>query len=127
MRAVADLVSITAFNNKRSAGKLQTYFGERPYISMPDASYALDVNFASEARDYWRDPMLLKATEEGTAILDEDKRKSLYREAFDRINNEYYMVPISSLPQTFVHAKGLAVTASPSAPFNVDISAFSWK
>ena len=127
INATVDLVTLNAFTSKRAAGQLAAYFGERPYASFPDAGYALDVNFANESRDYWRDPLLLKAIKDGAAERDEAKRKAIYREAFDHINTQFYMMPISSLPQTFAHVKGLEIKPSPIKPQNADIDVFHWK
>jgi peptide/nickel transport system substrate-binding protein len=127
INATVDFVTYPSFTKKRASGQMAAYFGERPFANLPDASYALEVNFAAKSRDYWNDPFLTKAAAEGKGILDLDERKALYRKAFDLINTKYYMMPISSLPQNFVHAKELRVTAAQATPYSVDIGAFEWK
>ncbi len=127
INATVDLVTLNGFDAKRSSGKLAAYFGERPYATFPDAGYALDVNFGNEARDYWRDPVLQQAIKDGAAETDLDKRKAIYRKAFDYINEKAYMMPVSSLPQTFIHAKDLTVTPRPTKPLVADIDVFQWK
>jgi peptide/nickel transport system substrate-binding protein len=125
IKANIDLVTINAWRTKRNTGKVQAYFGERP-MDEPDVSYAVDVLF-SPKRDYSGDPMVVQVAEEGPVELDEGKRKALYRTWFDRVNTEHYMLPMTTLPQTFIHTKDLTVSTSADLPLQVSVGIFEWK
>jgi peptide/nickel transport system substrate-binding protein len=125
IKATIDQVTINGWRNKRNSGKVQAYFGERP-MDDPDVSYAVSVLF-SPKRDYSGDDAVTAIFDAGPAELDEAKRASLYRAVFDRVNTEGYMLPMTTLPQTFIHVKDLAVEAAPETPYTVNVGVFRWK
>ncbi len=125
IRATIDQVTINGWRNKRNAGKVQAYFGERP-MDDPDVSYAVSVLF-SPKRDYSGDDAVTSIFDTGPAELDEAKRAALYRAVFDRVNTEAYMLPMTTLPQTFIHVKDLVVEPAPETPYMVNVGVFRWK
>lgn len=128
VNAKIDLLSIPAYRRKQADGKLQTFFGERPY-SMEDASMAVNVLVSSgvDSRTYWNDPILNRASENGGVEMDINKRRAIYREAFDRINDQAYILPFSSMPQTLIHSRDLEIVPSAVRPYDFNITVFKWK
>jgi peptide/nickel transport system substrate-binding protein len=126
VNTTVDNVTITVFRKKQRGGELQSYLGERPY-GMEDASYALNVLVGSDARTYWDDPVLDEASQTGASERDPEKRKAIYRKAFDRINDQAYLLPFSSMPQTLIHSSELEVAASSARQFDFNVTVFKWK
>ena len=50
---------------------------------------------------------------DGEAEADANKRKAIYKVAFDRINEQAYHLPISSIPNVYVHSKDVKITKNP--------------
>ena len=92
----------------------------------PDVSYAVSVLF-SPKRDYSGDDAVTAIFDSGPAELNEAKRKALYRTVFDRVNTEAYMLPMTTLPQAFIHVKDLVVEPAPETPYMVNVGIFRWK
>ena len=125
INAKIDLVNINGWRTKRNNGKIEAYFGERP-MDEPDVSYAVDVLF-SPKRDFSGDPMVVTIFDNGPAETDEVKRKELYRTWFDRVNEQHYMLPMTTLPQTFIHSGDIEVATSKDIPYQVNVGVFGYK
>jgi len=125
INATIDLVTIGGWRTKRNSGKVEAYYGERP-MDEPDVNYAVEVLF-SPKRDYSGDPMVLNVFENGSSETDEVKRKELYRAWFDRVNEQSYMLPMTTLPQTFIHSNDIEVATSVDTPYTVNVGIFSYK
>ena len=121
------MMNMVSYRNKERDGTFQAYLMERPMTSLPDASYAVDSLFGSEARDFARDPLIHRLGEQGVSEFDLDKRKAIYRELFDRINREAYMLPFSTLPQVYLHTKEVKVQTTSIAPVMNNINDLGWK
>ena len=60
------------------------------------------------------------------AEFDPDARTAIYGKAFDRINEMQYHVPISSVPQVFVHSKDVKVSNNPLSAGKIYATDFKW-
>ena len=68
----------------------------------------MDVFFGGD-RDYSNDPIIKKAYEEGSKIIDDAKRTALYKTAIDQVNEKAYIYPLSEMPNIFIHSKDVEI------------------
>ena len=100
---------------------------------LPDASSTLNVFFAKgrkgkwSPRNYWHDEIINKARIKGEAILDPEKRKAVYKVGYDRVNQMNYILPISTLPTSFVHSKDLVIEDGSLSPYGAALNHMHWK
>jgi peptide/nickel transport system substrate-binding protein len=118
--------TISGYIQLREDGKLAAFVGFRPTGNFPETSEILD-SFFTGSRDYWNDPIIAKAMDEGAAEADNAKRGRLLRPALDRTNREAYILPISSMPWVFAHTKEVRVDTNQLRANAVQISDIFWK
>jgi peptide/nickel transport system substrate-binding protein len=124
---VESIGALAAMRKIRSAGKFELFLGLWPSDSTPDASNTLNLFFRKGATDYARDPLLHKITKLGVATYDLNKRKAFYRQAYDRINNQLYWLPLISWPITWLHSKDVEYTLEGASIFlSPHLSNFKW-
>lgn len=132
MRAVgvnASLKSVTfgGYRKLQRSGKLQSLVHQWSSGGVPDVDATISFYFGSKARDYWGDKQIAQYRKQGGSTFDVAKREAVYRKAFDRINEQGYMMPIASLPAVFVHAKDVRVEKGSISPFGAAINRIHWK
>ena len=49
---------------------------------------------------------------EGTAEFDLAKRETIYQKIFDRVNEQSYYLPVTSVPTVYVHSKDVRIDPS---------------
>ena len=76
---------------------------------MPDVSGFLDFFFTPGQNDYWQDKLIHDALENGNKELDPEKREAIFRDAFDQINREHYVLMLTPRPEVYVHTKEVRV------------------
>ncbi len=127
VKTSVQLMTVSTLDKARSEGKLQAYIGERPWTSLPDASYPMTVFFETPARDYWRDAAMKEAGNKGAETFDEEARKKIYQGIFSRINEEAFMLPVHSLPNVFIHQKDVKIYPNAMTDYDQSIADFGWK
>jgi peptide/nickel transport system substrate-binding protein len=123
--AAAQPLTIGVYFKKRDDGELTTFIGSRPTASLPDILFAMDSYF-NPRRDYWRDDAILAAYKASAVEIDDAKRTALLRPVLDRINEQAYVLPISSLPFTFVHSKDVRVERNLGRAAFITVADFFW-
>ncbi len=118
--------TISGYIQLREDSKLAAFIGFRPTGTFPETSDILD-SFFTGSRDYWNDPLIAKAMEDGSSEPDNVKRGRIFRPALDRVNAEAYIVPISSMPWVFAHTKDVRVDSNKLKANVVQISDIFWK
>jgi len=76
--------------------------------------------------DRMRD-LVAKAMADGANEPDNDKRGRIFRTALDRVNEQAYLLPISSMPWVFAHTKEVRVDTNRLKANAVEISDIFWK
>ena len=125
----ASLKSVTfgAYRKLQRTGKLQSLVHQWSSGGVPDVDATISFYFGSKARDYWQDKQIAKLRKEGGSTFDAGKRAAIYRKAFDRINDQAYMMPIASNPAVFVHSKDVRVDKGSINPFGAAMNRIHWK
>ena len=71
--------------------------------------------------------MLAKAVEDGRQELDPEKRREIYRAAFDRVTTEAYMMPLVPLPAVVAHNKNVKLLEGHKSPEGIELNFLAWK
>jgi peptide/nickel transport system substrate-binding protein len=64
---------------------------------------------------------------QGIATTDLAARKAIYRQLFDRVNEMNYILPVSTVPELFIHSKDLFVKKGSISRTGVDITDMHWQ
>ena len=125
----ASLKSVTfgAYRKLQRGGKLQALVHQWSSGGVPDVDATISFYFGSKARDYWNDKEIAGYRKQGGSTFDIAKRAAIYRKAFDRINEQGYMMPIASNPGVFVHSKDVRVEKGSISPFGAVMNRIHWK
>lgn len=111
----------------RSSGKLQASIDSLPVLAIPDAHLAFQVNFGNKSEDYANDPLILELGGEGLSTRDPAARDKIYARMFDRINDQMYLLPLTSMPTTYLHTAEVVYRQTPGFRFTPRITDFHWK
>jgi peptide/nickel transport system substrate-binding protein len=126
VRARVDKVTFGTYRQKEVSGKIQILAGSWSASGLPDVSATVNKYFDGGPRDYWRDPTIAKLAKDGLATLDEPKRRAIYRQLFDRVNEQSYVVPIANRPDAFVHTRDLHIGLGVINPYGAALTEMSW-
>ena len=126
IRAKIQVAELGLYRRLQADGKLQAWTSPYPTGGNPDAGNILSSLFSDVTMKYFNDEVIPKAIELGEAEFDPDARTAIYGKAFDRINEMQYHVPISSVPQVFVHSKDVKVSNNPLSAGKIYATDFKW-
>jgi peptide/nickel transport system substrate-binding protein len=127
IRAKVDKPTFAGYRSKQRDGKTEIIVGTWTLGGLADVVPTVDYFFDGGPRDYARDQQIAAWAKEGAGVLDERKRKAIYRQLFDRVNTEAYIVPLTTSPSVFVHSKDVAVTPGSFSNYGADLYEMSWK
>jgi peptide/nickel transport system substrate-binding protein len=118
--------TISGYIQLREDGKLGAFVGWRPTGTFPETSDILD-SFFTGSRDYWQDPIIHQAMEDGAKEPDPVKRGAIFRPALNRVNEQVYILPIAMMPWVFAHSKDVRIDSNLLKANTVEISDIFWK
>ena len=128
INAKVDHLKIGGFVKKRARGKVQMF------VSLwdnggaaPDVDVTAGFFFMKGSRNYMGDAELTASHIAGQVTFDLDKRKAIYQAAFDRVNDQAYMMPLVPLPVVLAHTKDIVVHKSHMHPEGFELNKVSWK
>jgi peptide/nickel transport system substrate-binding protein len=132
LRAVGIRASVRrhTFGTYRKAqveGDQEALLGRYSSGGMPDTSAITSFYFGGSPRDYTHDPILDKLDGAGEVELDPAKRKEIYRQAMDRVNEMDYVLPIATNPAVFVHTRDIVIKKGSLNNFGIEASDISWR
>jgi peptide/nickel transport system substrate-binding protein len=128
VRAKVDASTIGVFVKKRAQGKVQAFVSLWDNGgAQPDVDVTMGFFFLPGSRNYTRDKTLAAAVMAGRASYDLDKRKAIYRKAFDRVTNEYYMMPLMPIPAIVVHRKEVRILPGHKSPEGFEFNRIAWQ
>jgi peptide/nickel transport system substrate-binding protein len=120
--------TIEVYRKKQGDNQLQSWSLFYPLGSFPDASQALSIWFAGKRAEYFNnDPIVLKAMEDGLKETDTAKREAIYQVAFDRITEQRYVLPISSIPSVYAHRSDVVILDNQLSTSDEYIGDFAFK
>jgi peptide/nickel transport system substrate-binding protein len=124
VRAKIDKVTVPAYRQKQTSGKIQILVW---LWGQPDVYSTAALFFDGGPRDYWHDAKLIELMNEGVATTDLAARKAIYRQLFDRVNEMNYILPISTVPELFIHSKDLFVKKGSISRTGVELADMHWQ
>jgi len=125
INATVQPVALNVYRKMRDDGELTAFVANRPTSNFPDTTMILD-GFFVDARDYWRDPIILNAMKIAANKGDESERALALRPALDRNNQMAYVLPIASMPWVFAHSPDVRIENNILRANAVHISDFFW-
>ncbi len=126
IRASVESMPSAAYVRSRGNGEFTAFTGFFPAGTHPDTAVLNDF-FFNDNRDYWQDPMIKKAMDDGDNELDEAKRTALYTPILDEVNREAYILPVSELPIVWAHNKDVVVKPNPLTSSLPNLGDYGWK
>jgi len=100
IRATVNPMPLNVYVKRRGEGEFTMFLGFYPTSSQPDTMNMFDFFFGQD-RDYYKDDILLKIQQDANLEFDDTKRRALYRQGVDRVNEMNYILPFSSLPAAY--------------------------
>jgi peptide/nickel transport system substrate-binding protein len=126
VRAHLTFRGISAYREAESGGKFQISVGHFWGAGAAPVS-PLTKFFTAPSRDYWRDPAIQKLFQESNVEMDPKKRVALYGQLFDRINEQAYIMPLTTFPGIFAHGKDVVIGTGALNSAAVDLDRITWK
>lgn len=125
IRAAVSKVTFAGYRQKQVDGKIQILAGQWTMGGLADASASPGFYFEGD-RDYWRDSGIGELAKSGLATTDEEKRRPIYRQLYDRVNAQSYILPISTQPVVLLHTKDLSVPSGSLHIYGADLNEMHW-
>lgn len=100
-------VNFGAYRQLQGQGKINLLVHAWDAAGTPDVASTQSFFFGGHPRDYWQDEEINAWAKAASAEFDEDKRKAISRQIFDKVNAEVYIVPIARVPEVWLHIRDL--------------------
>lgn len=126
VRAQLTRATMGAYRKKQGDGNLQMLVANFSSGGMPDVQSVLEFYMSAAARDYWRDDSLKAMMHAAGTEMDPAKRNEILRNAFNRINEMAYLLPISNFPAVLVHSKDVTMPNISSVFSGVEFNNLKW-
>ena len=125
MRAKVSHLTFGAYREKETTGHIEILVA---HFWSPGASPigTLERFFTSPARDYFHDQSIVGLKIKADGETDQAKRVALYRDIFDRVNEQAYLMPLTTFPCVFAHATDLVVETGALNPGGIDLDRIHW-
>lgn len=127
IRATLNALNFGAYRKQQRDGKFEILVSAWSSGGLPDTSSTANMMFAPGPRNYNGDKVLDQFRIKGSGELDDTKRRAIYKQAFDHINEQAYIMPLTTLPTVFVHTKDLEIQGGSLSPYGAALSHLSWK
>jgi peptide/nickel transport system substrate-binding protein len=106
-------------------GKLEAHVA--PWTMAPDVARALNRFFTLGGQtDMFNDRMLADLRLQGAEELDPEKRAALYSKLYDRVIEQSYILPLTTVPNVFAHSTEVSYNPGAINGFGADLWDFSW-
>ena len=124
--SVQGVPSVT-YRKMQEEGKLNALIHTFSFLGMADVAIMMSFYYEDSPRDMAGDTVMFQLKADGENTLDPEKRKAIYRQALDRINEQAYNMVISAYPAVFVHSKDVQVRTGSMSPYGAILEDLSWK
>ena len=126
IKASINPTTIQVYRKKQGDGTQQAFSVWYPTAGHPDAGNILDVFFGGE-RDYAQDTTIHEIMKKGLLEFDTEKRAKIYEAAFNRNNEQHYVMAFSSLPTVYAHSKDIKIEKNQLSAGDYYINDYFWK
>lgn len=127
IKASVQGVPSVAYRKLQEDGKINALLHTFSFLGMADVGIMMSFYYDDGPRDMAGDQTMFKLRFDGENTLDPVKRKAIYREALDRINENAYNMVVSAYPAVFVHTKDVGVMTGSMSPYGAILEDIYWK
>ena len=127
VRAKIQKLSFGAYRKAQKQGKQSILVAHWSSGGLPDASSTMNYWFSKTGRDFWRDDIVDGLRKQGDSTIDVAKRREIYKQAYDRVNDQRWILPLSLRPGIFVHTKEIAMDEVVISPIGFKLGGIRWK
>jgi peptide/nickel transport system substrate-binding protein len=127
VKATIKKLSFGAYRKAQKQGKQAILVAHWSSGGLPDASSTMNYWFSKTGRDFWRDDIIDGLRKKGDATIDVAKRREIYKQAYDRINEQRWIMPISLRPGVFIHTKEIEMDKIVISPIGFRLGGIRWK
>jgi peptide/nickel transport system substrate-binding protein len=126
IRARIDPVTVGTYREKQRAGKTQLLaWAWNPQVF--DVASTVALYFEPGPRDFYKDSIIEKLRQDSLVTIDPEKRSDIFRQLWDRMNEQAYILPLTSRPDVLIHSKDLVVPAGSFNAWGASLFELSWK
>ncbi len=126
IRASVETAAFGVFVKKRIDGVVAVVTVWDNSVGQPDINNTAEFYFMTNSRSYANDPDLNKMVLEGRAELDPVKRAAIYKDMFNKANEEVYVVPLKRVPAVLVHRKDINLLSGHKDPLGFEFNRIAW-
>jgi peptide/nickel transport system substrate-binding protein len=128
IRATVEPTTINNFRRVVGQNKMEAALMSYPAGNFPDAGNHLEVLFGDVRAKYQgNDAIISGAMEKGASEFDPEKRADFYAAAFDRSNEMFFTMGVTSLPYIIAHTKEVKVLRDTLSAGTLFPNNYAWK
>jgi len=105
-------------------GKLEAHIA--PWTNQFDVGRTVNRYFSPGQTDMFADQTLDAWRIQASKETDPAKRDAIYSQFYDRVNEQSYILPITTVPFVYVHSKDLRIRPGALTQWGAEASDFSW-
>jgi len=125
IKTTLEYINFAPLREKRVKEGVPMVFLTDAFNSIADVSSVTSRYFSGGGEDGARDPQVIELVKAGDTVTDPEERKKHYSQAFKRIADEAYWVPLFTYNTNYVLSKELDFT--PTLDENIRFYQMSWK
>jgi peptide/nickel transport system substrate-binding protein len=126
VRGSVESATFGAFIKKRAEGVPAIVTLWDNSVGQPDIDNTAEYYFLPNLRNYNMDKALEKLSHQGRQELDPAKRGAIYKELFNKSNQEAYLMPLNRIPGTVLHHKDLKLLGGHKHPYGFETNRVAW-
>jgi len=126
IRASVETATFGVFVKKRIDGAVAIVTLWDNSVGQPDINNTAEFFFMNNSRSYANDPVLNQMVLDGRKELDPVKRGQIYKEMFNKANEEVYVVPLKRIPAILVHRKEVNLMGGHKDPLGFEFNRIAW-
>jgi peptide/nickel transport system substrate-binding protein len=127
VEATVDHKTFVSFREKQANGRIQVFVATWSSGGTPDVVATAEYFFGTPGRDYWNDEQIKTLAARAAAEMDVKARTALYRAMFDRMNAQYFFMPISTAPAILIHTRDVFIPPISRVFTGVELEKVRWR
>jgi peptide/nickel transport system substrate-binding protein len=127
IRATVEKATQGTMREKQAQGRMSLFAAFWPTNTNLDASSIISYYFDETPRNYWNDKTIADWAATALKTADIEKRKAIYRQIYDRNNEQVYVLPLAVVPTVVVHTKDLIIDPDPPHALGSLLYDMRWK
>jgi peptide/nickel transport system substrate-binding protein len=120
-------VLASVYVKMQGAGELGLYLGLWSGGGVPDVTRTMEQFFVASPRNYHNDPELDRLSKLVSTTQDPQRRRAFARQAFDIVNEQAYVLPLTGNDVPFIYSKDVRIEPDTFDTYGVIMSHVFWK